>query len=154
MHTGFWDAGFSWQRATIWQLLLEMMRATAAEAATPPRKAFSLVEIETAVRETELVQTDFFLEIFPEMSFQAWGIKRLYYCYQVRQEEAFFCIVNDFSFAFWVQLLREENALERLVAIKHRFVNHFKSVKKSLKHFKLWAWAKHTVRNVHFLTAI
>ena len=77
-----------------------MMRATAAEAATPPRKAFSLVEIETAVRETELVQTDFFLEIFPEMSFQAWGIKRLCYCYQVRQEEAFFCIVNDFSFAF------------------------------------------------------
>ena len=55
-----------------------MMRATAAEAATPPRKAFSLVEIETAVRETELVQTDFFLEIFPEMSFQAWGIKRLF----------------------------------------------------------------------------
>ena len=53
------------------------MRAT-AEAATPPRKAFSLVEIETAVRETELVQTDFFLEIFPEMSFQAWGIKRLF----------------------------------------------------------------------------
>ena len=52
-----------------------MMRATAAEAATPPRKAFSLVEIETAVRETELVHTDFFLEIFPEMSFQAWGIK-------------------------------------------------------------------------------
>ena len=55
-----------------------MMRATAAEAATPPRKAFSLVEIETAVRETELVQTDFFLDIFPEMSFQAWGIKRLF----------------------------------------------------------------------------
>ena len=55
-----------------------MMRAIAAEAATPPRKAFSLVEIETAVRETELVQTDFFLEIFPEMSFQAWGIKRLF----------------------------------------------------------------------------
>ena len=54
-----------------------MMRATAV-AATPPRKAFSLVEIETAVRETELVQTDFFLEIFPEMSFQAWAIKRLF----------------------------------------------------------------------------
>mgnify|MGYP007048583362 CR=1 FL=1 len=47
----------------------------------------------------------------------------LCYCYQVRQEEAFFCIVNDFSFAFWVQLLREENALERLVAIKYWFVN-------------------------------